>query len=492
MIHRQMAHMRGMQLALVASAALSLPTIARSQSVMRAGPEGTVVRGQLRYRVSAGNGTTEGAIGDGHVFVLSTDRQQILGHARTLSGGNTTGLWEVSGLPDSGEVVVVAFSDSVHRLIWMDKVALGDRKYIDLGPGYASLPGFRPGGPPAGRDLAALSPLLGLLNTLGWVAGEINSGLSAKQTDELTDRLLSTLNPPPASPVPSRASTLRLPLRDGPNSNAIDLIFCIDTTGSMKDDIDAVKQSASRLIDQLVAVSSSVRVALVAYRDYGSEYVTRGYRFTTNKEEIRSYIMGLTVGEGGDPPEAVYEALLAAIHTEGLGAWRAGVKKIILLMGDAPPHNKRHTLSEVVTAAKEVDPAHVFPIAVAGADRDTMAAFGEIALQTGGEMGSTTTATDLPREILKMTELGSRVADVAALSGRVERRMGDAVRIVLDSPGRVLPGMTVLVFSAETAGLVIAEGPITVGEELTWQVEIRAAYGTERIRSGCPVQIVNE
>jgi hypothetical protein len=161
-------------------------------------------------------------------------------------------------------------------------------------------------------------------------------------------------------------------------------------------------------------------------------------------------------------------------------------------MGDAPPHTKRHTLSEVVKAAEEVDPAHVFPIAVAGADREALAAFGEIARQTGGAMGSTATAAELPREILKMTELGSRVADAEVVTGHVARRMGDALEIVLDRASPILPGMSVLVFSAATPGLVIAEGPVTAGEDRAWQMEVRAVFGTERLRTGCPVQVVRQ
>jgi hypothetical protein len=262
--------------------------------------------------VSAGSGAAEGAIGDGHIFVLSTDQKEVIAHTRTLSGGSSTaGQWEISDLPDSGEVAVVAFSHSVHRLLWKGTISLGGRKYIDVGTVYASLPGFNPNGPSKGREITAASPLTGLLLTLGWIAGQIDANLSVAQTDQLTDRLLATLTTHPVGAVApaKRASTLKMPLRNPPGSGAIDLIFCIDTTGSMKDDIDAVKQSASRLIDELFAASPSVRIALVAYRDYGSEYVTRGYRFTTNKDEIRGYIMGLTIGEGGDPPEAVLRGI---------------------------------------------------------------------------------------------------------------------------------------------------------------------------------------
>ena len=55
----------------------------------------------------------------------------------------------------------------------------------------------------------------------------------------------------------------------------------------MRDDIDAVKASATQIIDGVFASGGSPRLALVAYRDYGSSYITMGYPFTQDKEAIR-------------------------------------------------------------------------------------------------------------------------------------------------------------------------------------------------------------
>jgi len=266
---------------------------------------------------------------------------------------------------------------------------------------------------------------------------------------------------------------------------AIDLIFCIDTTSSMRDDIDAVKAAATKIIERTFDLSSSARMALVAYRDYGDAYLTRGYAFTSDKAKIRDAILSLEVDGGGDIPEAVYEALLHAIRTPpDIGAWRDGVKKVVVLMGDAPPHTRAHTEAEVVKAAEEVDPAHIFPIAIAGASAETLRLFGQLAVKTGGVMGRTGSAEELPKELMRVIEWSYRTADAEVASGRVIGQRGDAVEIELPAGNTVRDGMVALVFSSDTPGSLVADGTILSGQGRRYYVQIRAMYGDHFIRPG--------
>jgi len=190
----------------------------------------------------------------------------------------------------------------------------------------------------------------------------------------------------------------RYTIREG--SGGVDLIFVIDTTDSMKDDIAEAKASALAIVGELFSVSASPRIALVAFRDFSDTdtYVTKPFPFTHSKKKAVGYINALTVGGGGDIPEAVHTALLAAINTNGLGRWRNGVAKIIILMGDAPPHSRKHSRAEVVRRAAEVDPAHIFPIALKG-HAATLKEFSELARQTGGKIYTTSSAAELPRTL---------------------------------------------------------------------------------------------
>jgi Mg-chelatase subunit ChlD len=122
---------------------------------------------------------------------------------------------------------------------------------------------------------------------------------------------------------------------DKERRKALDVVICLDTTRSMQEDISAIKRTVPPLLKEMVSEFSSFRVGLVLYQDYTqSAYLTRIIPFTDNLNDFQRVLNGVQVGNGGDIPEAVYEALY-----EGLlrFSWEAEAKCIILI-GDAPPH----------------------------------------------------------------------------------------------------------------------------------------------------------
>ncbi|MEE8182250.1 MAG: VWA domain-containing protein, partial [Candidatus Thorarchaeota archaeon] len=65
----------------------------------------------------------------------------------------------------------------------------------------------------------------------------------------------------------------------------LDVAFVVDTTGSMKDDIRAVKDSLFDIVDKIVARTEdlTIRFGIVSYRDHPPQdctYVTRVFDFT--------------------------------------------------------------------------------------------------------------------------------------------------------------------------------------------------------------------
>jgi len=144
----------------------------------------------------------------------------------------------------------------------------------------------------------------------------------------------------------------------------LDLVFCIDTTGSMWDDIAAVKSSATYIINGIAAKLPDFRISVVDYRDfpiypYGAsgDYPYHDVLgFTNNPAAAASAIQSLSLGNGMDWRESVYSALMHCISGASLGGWRTGgVKRAIILMGDAPPHDPEpftwYTLFHVLAAA---------------------------------------------------------------------------------------------------------------------------------------------
>jgi len=119
----------------------------------------------------------------------------------------------------------------------------------------------------------------------------------------------------------------------------MDLAFCIDTTGSMQGEIDVVKAKTRELVAKLSSSKPTpiVRVALVAFRDRGDEYVTKVFPFTEDIDKMVKDISALKADGGGDGPESVNEALHVAVNNL---TWDTGKRtaKVLFLIGDAAPH----------------------------------------------------------------------------------------------------------------------------------------------------------
>src|SRR5262245_19808721 len=124
-----------------------------------------------------------------------------------------------------------------------------------------------------------------------------------------------------------------------PQKPQVEVVFCLDTTGSMGGLIDAAKQKIWSICNQIDGgkPTPQVRVGLVAFRDRGDEYVTKVFDLTEDLDAIHGHLMGFRAQGGGDFPESVNQALNEAVTKI---TWSKNKKtlKIIFLVGDAPPH----------------------------------------------------------------------------------------------------------------------------------------------------------
>ena len=122
----------------------------------------------------------------------------------------------------------------------------------------------------------------------------------------------------------------------------VDVVFAIDATGSMKDDIELLREKLVPRLTRELAGFGDVRFGLLLYRDYGDNFWTRGlpvkfYDFTKSLDDFIKNLNGFRISgtEGGDIPEPVYEALFASMD---FYKWRPDAQKKIILIGDAEPH----------------------------------------------------------------------------------------------------------------------------------------------------------
>ncbi|MCS7045271.1 MAG: VWA domain-containing protein, partial [Gemmataceae bacterium] len=124
-----------------------------------------------------------------------------------------------------------------------------------------------------------------------------------------------------------------------PSRPEVEVVFCLDTTGSMGGLIDAAKKKIWSICNQIASGTPTphVKVGLVAYRDRGDEYVTKVFDLTDDLDGVYANLMKLQANGGGDLPESVNEALHDSVTKI---KWSRNKKtlKLIFLVGDAPPH----------------------------------------------------------------------------------------------------------------------------------------------------------
>jgi hypothetical protein len=157
----------------------------------------------------------------------------------------------------------------------------------------------------------------------------------------------------PAMPMPSAALTQRaLPggglISGVPQSFAdyiehlqktgIDVVFAIDATGSMVWVHRTVRQRMAQLAEYVRGLVPLARFGIIAYRDYNDpEFVTRISQPSFDIQKARSFMSGIDALGGGDHPEAVTQALR---DVEGAIGWRSGARRVVIIIGDAPPHGR--------------------------------------------------------------------------------------------------------------------------------------------------------
>ena len=171
--------------------------------------------------------------------------------------------------------------------------------------------------------------------------------------------------------------------------NVIELMFVVDVTGSMGDEIEYLKNELGDVIRRIASSDSETRISLsfLFYRDDGDDekFCYVDFRDVTDPDDYsiqqaelkKQYATG-----GGDYPEAMDEALALAVGKQ----WSSNSTKLIFLVLDAPCHDKqqnKETFSKAVRTAAEKG-IRICPILASGADELTEYLTRSAAVLSGG------------------------------------------------------------------------------------------------------------
>ena len=143
-----------------------------------------------------------------------------------------------------------------------------------------------------------------------------------------------------------------------------DLVFLIDNTGSMSDDIAQVKAALTDIISNL---PPNNRLAMAVYND-ANEDPDGWYEWfdlTEDYSQAQMFLDDISVYGGGDFPESVYDGIY---NTVDFLSWGSDTKRMMLVIGDAPPLEGSltvRTLSEVVDICNDMEVvANLYPILI--------------------------------------------------------------------------------------------------------------------------------
>ena len=119
----------------------------------------------------------------------------------------------------------------------------------------------------------------------------------------------------------------------------VEVVFVIDTTGSMGGLIQGAKQKVWSIVNEIAKgkPSPDIRLGLIGYRDKTDNYVTTRTDLTKDLDAVYEKLMAFSANGGGDTPEHVNQGLWEAVHKMSWSKDRRALK-VIFLVGDAPPH----------------------------------------------------------------------------------------------------------------------------------------------------------
>lgn len=169
-----------------------------------------------------------------------------------------------------------------------------------------------------------------------------------------------------------------------------DVVFSFDSTGSMAACLAQVRKQLQSTVKQLFRDIPDLRIGIVAHGDYcdappAGPYVIRMLDLTTNQDEILKFVRDTPSTCGGDADEC-YELVLNEARRL---TWRAGVPRVLAMIGDANPHEKHYKLNEKRLDWKnELDLLTEAKIKVYGVQalnrHESTPFYREIATRTGG------------------------------------------------------------------------------------------------------------
>ncbi len=158
-------------------------------------------------------------------------------------------------------------------------------------------------------------------------------------------------------------------LREEQKNIPLDILFILDTTGSMGEEIERLKTTIEIINLNLSSLSSKpgLRFGMVLYKDMEDEYVTRIIPLTGSLDKFRKALNEVAASGGGDTPEDLQTALKDAMQKVD---WNRNGIRLSFIITDAPPHldyGQDYTYVQAAVDAKKQG-IKIFSVGTGGLD----------------------------------------------------------------------------------------------------------------------------
>ncbi len=130
------------------------------------------------------------------------------------------------------------------------------------------------------------------------------------------------------SAPPSRPATLE----------SVNIVFIIDTTGSMDTYINGVKDRAIEFSEILKSKGAGFKLGLIGFGDLLEKEKPSIYNFTEDVSKFQRQVKNIPRTYGGDIPESSLDALETGVALLESSKADGFTKNIFILITDAPPH----------------------------------------------------------------------------------------------------------------------------------------------------------
>ena len=166
---------------------------------------------------------------------------------------------------------------------------------------------------------------------------------------------------------------------------AANIVFIIDTTGSMTSYITSVQERVNAFADRLTEKKIACNLGLIGFGDvpYGESPTV--YNFTKDINKFKSQVSSIPRTSGGDLPESSLDALETGMNMIKGMERKKNEKSIFVLITDAPPHDPTvsgKNTKAIYTALKNND---IITYVLSQRDSDCTRAFTPITTATGGK-----------------------------------------------------------------------------------------------------------